>query len=99
MSDIECPARLAALFRLYAADLERAEGLQHTFRCPLCLSDFRHAPEAPLDQIVAEEHVVPKALGGRIVTLTCRRCNNTHGSALEKHLIQRVRVLGREVPV
>lgn len=37
------------------------------------------------------EHIVPRALGGRLTTLTCRRCNNTQGSRLDRHVVEAAR--------
>ena len=42
---------------------------------------------------------MPSALGGKVTTLTCRRCNNTAGAQLDSHLVRRVRVEGRSEPV
>ena len=42
---------------------------------------------------------MPDALGGRVTTLTCRRCNNTAGAQLDSHLVKRVRVEGRSNPI
>ena len=51
--------------------------------CPLCLRHFS------LNQIkeLSVEHIVPSALGGTIKTLTCRECNNLHGSRLDSQLV------------
>lgn len=65
--------------------------------CPLCLRLI--APGASLADQVAEEHVVPEALGGRLTTLTCRQCNNSAGAELEAHLVQRVLIDARKRPV
>lgn len=92
-------ARLEALFDLYAADLKRfAPTLAGQFGCPLCLAPIPRS--VPLRNVVAEEHVIPSALGGRITTLTCRRCNNDlGGSQLESHLVQRVLVEACKRPI
>jgi hypothetical protein len=83
--------KLERLFSFYSADLERhAPRLRGCFACPLCYKVIQHT--SPLRDVVAEEHIVPSELGGRLVTLTCRRCNNDQGSKLDAHLIQRVRV-------
>jgi hypothetical protein len=37
------------------------------------------------------EHIVPRALGGRSTTTTCRRCNNTQGSRLDRHVVETAR--------
>src|SRR5437868_1137324 len=91
-------ASLEGLFDRYAADLKRfAPALAEQFGCPLCLKAFPHSE--PLGEVVSEEHVVPGALGGRITTLTCKRCNNEMGSKLESHLVQRVLVEARKRPL
>jgi len=41
--------------------------------------------------LISTEHVIPEELGGRIITLTCKKCNNTHGTTLDSHLIQMIR--------
>lgn len=88
------------LFHRYSAELGRVTpALTGQFRCPLCLTLFKPIPGQLLRDILAPEHVVPDALGGRITTLSCRRCNNTTGSNLEKHLIQRARIDNRQVPI
>lgn len=89
---------LETLFDLYAGDLSRFEpALAGQFRCPLCFSVIPRSE--PLRNVVGEEHVVPGALGGRITTLTCKRCNNNQGSELESHLVQRVLVEANKRPV
>ena len=91
-------SRLEALFRRYSVDLERyAPVLRGQFGCPICLNAIHPVPD--LGTVVAEEHIVPQALGGRMVTLTCRSCNNASGSRLESHLVQRVLVDSRKRPV
>jgi hypothetical protein len=61
--------------------------------CPLCLSAFNEQCLDSSEPTLTEEHIIPKELGGRRVTLTCKRCNNTHGHEIDIHLIQRVRVM------
>lgn len=92
------PSRLERLFEFYAADLRRfAPELSDHFGCPLCLRAFKKVDN--LGEIVAEEHVVSRQLGGRIVTLTCRKCNSDDGSKLDAHLIQRVRLEANKRPL
>jgi hypothetical protein len=53
-------------------------GGHQTFdRCPICLT-----PD-PKDR----EHVPPEALGGSVMTATCRRCNNQFGTVAESDLV------------
>jgi hypothetical protein len=49
--------------------------------CPLCWHETR------FDNLTLE-HIVPESVGGRQTTLTCRSCNNDHGSELDAHLAQ-----------
>jgi hypothetical protein len=61
--------------------------------CPLCIEKFSRAAitDKSIDGL-SIEHIVPAALGGRLQTLTCRRCNNRDGSALDSHLVSMIRV-------
>ena len=47
--------------------------------CPLCWQETRY-------EDLSHEHVVPGSVGGTCNTLTCRPCNNEHGSSLDSHL-------------
>jgi hypothetical protein len=59
--------------------------------CPLCLRLFaKEAIDVEPPQLT-EEHIIPGELGGKIITLTCKNCNNTHGSEIDAHLIQMLR--------
>ena len=83
--------RLERLFEFYATDLSRyAPEAAGKFWCPLCHRVISRVPD--LRDVVSEEHIVPEALGGRLVTLTCRGCNNEHGTSLDAHLVQRGRL-------
>jgi hypothetical protein len=56
------------------------------YACPCCLHALgRDALEAGF---LTDEHVPPQALGGRILALTCARCNNLAGSALDIHAVR-----------
>src|SRR5580704_534448 len=48
--------------------------------CPLCLTPYGEDALDLDDPLLTEEHVIPGELGGRIVTLSCKSCNNTHGT-------------------
>jgi hypothetical protein len=62
----------------------------NTIACPLCLTEFGLENVAGLSR----EPVVPSKLGGRSETLTCRRkCNNTHGTLLDSHLVNAMRAM------
>lgn len=90
-------SRLETLFARYEADLRRLRlNAKGGFVCPICLNYFARAVN--LAEYVSVEHIIPKTLAGRVTTLTCRRCNNTAGTELESHLVQRVRLEGRTKP-
>jgi HNH endonuclease len=48
--------------------------------CPLCWSNVAF-------ESLTLEHVIPKSLGGRRETLTCRNCNESNGRELDNHLV------------
>jgi len=65
-------------------ELQAAAGLatrddDHTIICPLCWQNYAL-------ENVSLEHVVPKKVGGRRVTLTCTTCNNNLGADVDAHL-------------
>ena len=79
-------------FSALAADLARfTPEYPGKILCPLCLTPY--AEEAlDLDEpLLTEEHIIPGELGGRIVTLSCKACNSTHGAKIDHHLIELVR--------
>ena len=64
---------------LKAAGLQALSG--NSVICPLCWQDADYAS-------LSLEHIVPRKVGGKREILTCTRCNNEHGSALDSHLSQ-----------
>ena len=89
---------LETLFTKYEADLLRIwPNSKRGFVCPICLKFFARTENLAKD--VSIEHIVPKALSGRLTTLTCRQCNNSAGTELDSHLVQRVQVEGRKKPI
>ncbi len=49
--------------------------------CPLCWD------ETPYKDL-SYEHIVPKSVGGKRRIITCKKCNNQHGTELDSHLSQ-----------
>ena len=71
-----------ALFDLYRKSLEVAElttASGDSLICPLCWQ------EKTFDNLTLE-HIIPSSVGGKQKILTCGRCNNDQGSALDAHL-------------
>jgi hypothetical protein len=60
--------------------------------CPLCLRSFeRGALLDKGDDGLSLEHIIPGSLGGTGTSLSCRRCNNKQGSALDANLVRMIR--------
>lgn len=78
------------LFDSYALNLSAyLPQFQNVFACPLCFR-LLGRDSLPTGDITVE-HVIPKSLGGRLLTLTCRECNNRDGTLLDAHLVHRFR--------
>ena len=52
-------------------------------RCPICLSDFDRS-DVLAGTNVTLEHAPPKSLGGAVICLTCKSCNNK-ASLVDQH--------------
>jgi hypothetical protein len=64
--------------------------VDNIFMCPLC---FKLCSQKGLEtKLISLEHVPPRKLGGKVRTLTCTECNNSHGSELDSQLIQKLKV-------
>ncbi|MGH6690029.1 MAG: HNH endonuclease [Gammaproteobacteria bacterium] len=83
--------RLAALFQVEAERLALAEGRSaaDVVKCPICLRELGRDAIATRELTI--EHVIPRKVRGRLETVTCRRCNSTHGSNLDKHIVAAAR--------
>jgi hypothetical protein len=58
--------------------------LEDPYVCPLCRGPFPRSGLA--DGTLTLEDAPPKSYGGRPIALTCRRCNNSLGSAVDASL-------------
>lgn len=59
------------------------------YACPICLHLFNKSHLG--NEFLTLEHIIPKQLGGKIVTLTCKSCNNESGTKIDDHLIKKIR--------
>lgn len=74
------------LFDLYSGNLSALFPKQvDIFVCPLCIKSFTR--EDLSAKLLSEEHIIPS---GNLTTLTCQKCNNETGSALDSHLLKRI---------
>lgn len=80
--------------RLYQTGVEAIQTLSPDFPpvyiCPICRRGF--GTDDLRDGRLTGEHVPPQSVGGRLMCLTCKDCNNTAGTALESHLKAREEV-------
>ncbi len=67
----------AALPRLPHVATTEPHGSAPVYVCPLCLEGFSVDGSAELSR----EHSPPRAVGGPVITLTCRSCNSAAGPA------------------
>lgn len=58
--------------------------------CPVCLKPHKQLNEQ--DPLTLED-APPKSLGGKAHVLTCKSCNNEAGTAIDTHLVNRLREL------
>jgi len=85
--------RAHRIFIQLADNLARMTGRSsNLLLCPLCLQEYSEDALDSEDPELTEEHIIPEILGGELLTLTCKSCNNTHGTKLDAHLIQMLRV-------
>lgn len=84
-------SRLEARFNLEAERLALAEGRLEAsvVKCPICLATFGR--QDLLAGRLTEEHPISRKVGGRMVTITCKVCNSTQGSRLDKHVVKAAR--------
>ena len=79
-----------SLFNIYSANLSYHDpSIQDSFVCPLCMRIF---PRELIDRLTIED-IIPKSLPPKqkLITLTCKDCNNTTGSKLDSQVIKRIR--------
>ncbi len=84
--------RAHRIFAELAADLAAViPGTSNAMLCPLCLRPYPEEAIDGEDPELTEEHIIPENLGGKLVTLSCKPCNNIQGSYIDSHLIQKIR--------
>jgi hypothetical protein len=79
--------RRQKLFDTFAANYSYCATQDHgKFLCPICASP--HGPESTRAESFSVDlaHVYPESCGGKLVTLTCSKCNSTLGSKYDSQL-------------
>ncbi|RZJ71743.1 hypothetical protein [Flavobacterium sp.] len=62
-----------------------------TYICPICFNQFSEKGLDTSEKIfLTLEDAPPKSLGGKSNTLTCSKCNNEAGHAIDFHLVERL---------
>jgi HNH endonuclease len=72
------------LYPKMVADVSERQPTATVPLCPLCLQPFVCEKDSLLRPTA--DHVIPESVGGTLCILTCKHCNNTHGSALDSRL-------------
>lgn len=57
--------------------------------CPVCCKLFSF--DDLKSRKLTDEHIIPEALGGKLLVLGCRVCNNYLGSKVDSHLVNEMR--------
>lgn len=79
------------LFKEMAADLSAVlAGKRNVILCPLCMREF--GADDLESKKLDIEHVIPASAGGKILTLTCKKCNSRCGSDIDSHFARRFRL-------
>ncbi len=75
------------LFSLYADNLKQFKPeLKDNFLCPICQRAFDCTALEGKDPEISLAHIIPESLGGRLTTITCKKCNNNVGSKYDVHV-------------
>jgi len=80
---------------LFDAGVEALQGFGvdgKFYRCPICQRDYDERAinkDAPTDYCLTLEHAPPDSIGGKVVALTCKNCNNALGSRLDSQIAAR----------
>lgn len=80
---------------LFSSGVRALQGIGVTgefYKCPICCVDYDARAiekEAPSDYRLTLEHAPPDSIGGKIVALTCKKCNNELGSRLDSQIAAR----------
>ena len=82
--------RLNKIFESYSLNLSKIVPSHfRKYACPLCLNLFTQ--DAIDNNLLTEEHIISRKLGGKLITLTCKDCNSRDGSDLDANLINEFR--------
>lgn len=73
------------LYSIYSDNLSiYCPHISNQFLCPLCRELFT---KLDLDNNeITEAHIIPKSVGGRLSTITCKKCNNDLGTRYDRHI-------------
>lgn len=82
-----------AYYSAVAQNISILKGLGYVFSdgdyfCPLCMAPFTLEE---VKKLLTEEDVPQASLGGKRITLTCRKCNSKCGSEIDIHLFNAIK--------
>ena len=74
------------LFHRGASAVQRYTGSPEHYLCPICSTAFTQSALFTVDPELTREHAPPKAVGGKVIALTCKGCNTTAGHSIDAAL-------------
>ena len=74
------------LFQRGASAAQRYTGSPELYLCPICGTAFTQSVLFTDDPELTREHAPPKAVGGKVIALTCKGCNRTAGHSIDAAL-------------
>src|SRR5450759_3554981 len=81
------------LFNAGASALKMLGWLDHTaYVCPLFGEVVTEDQWLANPDLLSDEHVPPEALGGRVLCLTCKKCNSRSGHTIDSEATKRLRL-------
>ena len=79
------------LFHRGVSAAQRYTGSPEHYLCPICGTAFTQSALFTVDPELTREHAPPKAVGGKVIALTCKSCNRTGGHSIDAALSGRAR--------
>lgn len=78
--------RRIRLYDLYEKNLSHYIDGVKRFVCPICTKAFSREAVLPDSLQVDLAHCYPESCGGKLETLTCKKCNGDIGGTYDTHL-------------
>jgi|SRR6266542_1170271 len=80
-----------ALFWRGAPAAQRYTGSLELYLCPICGTAFTQSALFTDDPELTREHAPPESVGGKVIALTCKSCNNEAGHSVDANVSRRAK--------